>query len=118
MTQIIPAPELSQQEVRGDEVIPFDVTLAVADASETLFTVPAGKRLRSIAAVNRSSGQDEAHIALAAATPATTGDLLLARRDTASAEQLDLPEGTYAFIGGAGDTPRVTGMAVVGPPLT
>jgi hypothetical protein len=117
MTQILPAPELAQQETRGDEVIPFDVTLALADTSETLFTVPGGKRLRSIAVVNRSSGQAVAHVALAAATPATTSDMLLGRRDSAGIEQLDLPEGTYAFIGGAGDTPRVTGVAVVGPAL-
>ncbi|KKK91019.1 hypothetical protein LCGC14_2717180, partial [marine sediment metagenome] len=93
MTQIVPSPQLSQQETRGDEVIPFDVTLAVADTSETLFTVPGGKRLRSVAAVNRSTGQEDAHLSMAAAAAATTADTLVERRDSLSFDRLDLPSG-------------------------
>ena len=117
MTQIVPAPDLAQQEVRGDEVVPFDVTLAIADTSETLFTVPSGKRLRAVAAVNRSSGQAVAHMSMTAAAAAVTTDALLLRRDSLSVDRLDLPEGTYAFIGATGDSPRVVGVAVVGPEM-
>lgn len=97
----------------ADEVIPFDVTLGVADTSENLFTVPGGKRLRSLSLANMGNGS--AHVSFSAGTPATVGDFELEKRDAASEAGLDLAEGTYAFIGSAGATPRVRGVATVGP---
>ena len=97
----------------ADEVIPFDVTLAVADASETLFTVPAGKRLRSLSVANMGNGST--FLGVAAGVPATTTDLELEKRDAIAEQNLDLAEGTYAFIGSSGATPRVRGVATVGP---
>jgi hypothetical protein len=97
----------------ADEMIPFDVTLSVADTSETLFTVPAGKRLRSLSAANMGNGST--FLRLTPGTPATTGDFELEKRDAIAEQNLDLAEGTYAFIGSAGATPRVRGIAAVGP---
>lgn len=97
----------------ADEEVPFDVTLAVADTSETLFTVPAGKKLRSVTAASEGGGS--AHVSLTANTPATVANLELGKRDSFSENDLDMPEGTYAFIGASGQTPRVRGVAMVGP---
>jgi hypothetical protein len=97
----------------ADEIIPFDVTLAAADTSETLFTVPTGKRLRSFSVANMGNGST--FLRFTPGTPATTGDFELEKRDTESENNLDLAEGTYAFIGSAGATPRVRGVATVGP---
>ena len=97
----------------ADQEVPFDVTLAIADASETLFTVPTGKKLRSISAANGGGGT--AHVSLTAGAPATTANLELGKRDSFAENDLDMPEGTYAFIGATGQTPRVRGVAMVGP---
>lgn len=97
----------------ADEIIPIDVTLAVADTSEVLFTVPAGKRLRSLSVANM--GQGSCFLSTVAGVTATTTDFELEKRDAFSENNLDLAEGTYAFIGSSGATPRVRGVAAVGP---
>ena len=105
--------QLNVGDKTADEEVPFDVTLAVADTAETLFTVPAGKKLRSVTAANEGTGS--AHISLTAGAPATTANLELGKRDSFSENDLDMPEGTYSFIGATGQTPRVRGLAMVGP---
>ncbi len=105
--------QLNVGDKTADEEVPFDVTLAAADVSETLFTVPAGKRLRSVTAANEGIGS--AHVSLTAGSPATTASLELGKRDSFSENDLDMPEGAYAFIGATGQTPRVRGVAMVGP---
>jgi hypothetical protein len=97
----------------ADEAIPFDVTLAVADTSEVLFTVPGGKFLRSLSVANEGNGA--AHVSLTATVAATTADIELGKRDSFSENDLDMAEGTYEFIGAVGETPRVRGLAMVGP---
>ncbi len=118
MTVIFPGAEFTQQEVRGDEVVVFDATLAVADTSEVLFTVPVGKRLRSVAFTFRSTGNIAAFVSLTEGASATLADILVDRTNpSAAVDGLDLPEGDYEFIGGVGQQPRVRGFAVVGPAL-
>lgn len=112
------APVLLQTETRGTTAVPFDVTLAAANTSEPLFTVPAGQRLRALTVANRSNGNNDAHVNLdGGGTAATTADTLLERRDSLDLDNLDFPEGDYEFIGGVGDTPRLTGVAIYGPPV-
>ncbi len=96
----------------ADAAVPFDVTLAVAATSETLFTVPVGKTLRSVAFYNH--GEGDAFVSLTAGAAATAADTMVERRESVGLEMLDLAEGTYAFIGEAGKTPRVRGVAMVG----
>jgi hypothetical protein len=97
---------------RGDEVIPFDVTLAIAATSETLFTVPAGKQLLSVSIANE--GNVTAYVSMDAGVAATSADTEVAKRETVSLDGLGLLPGTYAFIGDAGQTPTLRGFAVVG----
>lgn len=97
----------------ADEIISFDVTLAAVDTSEVLFTVPAGKRLRSLSVANMGNGS--MFLQTVAGVVATTADFELEKRDAISESNLDLAEGTYQFIGEAGATPRVRGVATVGP---
>ena len=108
------AQQITADQRAAEEAVPFDATLAVADISEVLFTVPAGKRLRAFSLANRSAGKVSAHVSMTAGAAATTGDAELERKDSWAEGDLDLPEGTYAFIGGAGDQPRVAGVAWVG----
>ena len=116
MTLILGAEATVTGPTGADEAIPVDVTLAVADTSEVLFTVPGGKRIRSFDLANVSAGNNtDAHLSLTATVAATTGDLVLRRREVLGQTGLDLAEGTYAFIGGAGDQPRVKGIVWVGP---
>ena len=98
-----------------DEAIVIDATLTVADTSEVLFTIPAGHKLRSFSLVNVSNPNTDAHVSLAAGVAATTGDIRLGRRDSLNEDGLDLAEGTYAYIGGAGDTPTLRGIVWFGP---
>jgi hypothetical protein len=97
----------------GDQAVNFDVTLAVADTSEILFTVPVGKKLRSFSVANRSGSKISAHISMVAGAAATTGDAEIERKDSWAEGPLELAEGDYEFIGSAGDQPRVTGVAWV-----
>lgn len=110
---LILAPSAAPTVPTADEIIPFDVTLAVADTSEILFTVPAGKRLRSLSVANMGNGSS--FLQTVAGAVATTADFELEKRDAFSESDLDLAEGTYQFIGSAGATPRVRGVATVGP---
>ena len=111
MVLIISPQPLSEQV--ADEAIPVDVTLAVADTSETLFTVPVGKRLRSVDFANEGLGSS--FLSFTAGAPATTSDTELQKRDTLAENRLDLAEGDYGFIGEAGKQPRVRGVVWVGP---
>ena len=116
MALILPAAAGTPAPTGADQIIPVDVTLAVADTAETLFTVPAGKKVRSFALANVSPGNNtDAHLSFTAGVPATTGDFRMERREAGDEQGLDLAEGTYSFIGGAGDTPQVRGWVTVGP---
>ncbi len=107
------APDAAAGDALAETPIPFNVTLAVADTSELLFTVPTGKRLRAFSLANRSLSKVSAHVSMVAGTSATVTDMELARKDAWSEADLDLPEGDYEFIGSTGDQPRVSGVAWV-----
>jgi hypothetical protein len=108
---IIPAATTTAVEDRDKtEVIPVDVTLAVANTAETLFTVPTGKVGRSFSLLNDSGAPSTAHVSFVAGGTATTANKGIARRERWDEEGLHLPEGTYSFIGGTGETPRVRGV--------
>jgi hypothetical protein len=98
--------------VSADEVIPFEVTLAVAATSETLFTVPAGKSLTGLVVVNE--GTQKGYVSMTAGAAATNADLPVAKREVVNLDGTTLAEGTYAFIGDAGETPTLRGFALVG----
>lgn len=113
MTLILAGPSVATFPTGADEIISFDVTLAAPDTSEPLFIVPGGKRIRSLSLANMGNGS--AHVSFTAGAAATTADFELEKRDAASENGLDMAEGTYEFIGSAGATPRVRGVATVGP---
>lgn len=116
MSTILLPPEVTIPETGGDEVIDFDATLAVADTSEVLFTVPSGKVLREVVLVHRGGIFEDAYFNFVADDPATTSSTHLRFREVRNVDGLALPEGDYSFIGGPGDTPTVEGFAIVGPP--
>lgn len=121
---IIPAPDSTVVNVTtggppADSAISFDVTLAAQTTSQVFLTVPVGKKLRSLSVVNRSSPSAQASICMVPDTAATLANSvpLIARLDALNLDNLDLPEGTYAFIGTVlnGSTlPRIAGIATVG----
>jgi hypothetical protein len=115
MTLILAGEPAASGPTGAETAIPVDATLAVADTSEVLFTVPVGQRIRSFDLANVSGGNLTAHLSLSAGVAATTGDLPLERREVLGQTGLNLNEGTYEFIGGAGEQPRVKGVVWVGP---
>lgn len=115
---IIPSPApvtVNMEDNDKATAVPFDVTLAVDNVSETLFTIPAGRKLRGFSIVNKGPGI--AHVSMVANAAATTADTELTKDDDAwSEDHLDLPEGDYEFInGGATNNPRLVGVAWHGP---
>lgn len=113
---IIPSPAAAVVDLKPKmTAIPFDVTLAVDNVSEPLFTVPVGRRLRGFSIVNKGPGI--AHVSMVANAAATTNDTEMTKSDDAWSEDgLDLPEGDYDFInGGATNNPRLVGVAWHGP---
>ena len=113
MTPIIPSTQVTVETPAADQAIPFDVTLAVANTSEVLFTVPVGKLLRGFSLVNRSAGNVSAHISMAAGAAATTSDTEIEKRGAWGEMHLALAEGDYEFIGSTGAQPSVQGVAWV-----
>lgn len=112
---IIPAPEVTVTLEDRDKVTPtpVDETLSVASTSQTLFTVPPGQKLRAFSLVNRGPGG--VHIRLASGAATTADTELEKKNDSWSEDDLDLPAGTYEFIGALANRPRVTGLIWTGP---
>lgn len=106
MPFIVPASAKSA----ADEVLPFDVTLAVANTSEALFTVPVGKKLRGVAITNVGPGK--AYFSFDAGAAATVADVGIEKNDSLGVEDLELAEGDYEFVSSA--LTRLRGFATVG----
>ena len=115
---IIPSPAAVTVNMEDNDkatAIPVDMTLTTANASQTLFTIPALRKLRGFSLVNKGPGK--ARISMVAGAAAVATDTELEKGDDAwSEDHLDLPSGTYAFInGGATNTPRIVGVVWHGP---
>lgn len=112
MSPIIPTPPDSTTPEDRDrtESLAVNKTLAVADTSEVLFTVPVGKVARavdlSIPVLPLSGGHAYVNFNGAAATVA---DSKVPRGGALSQDFLELAAGDYEFIGEVGKTPTVEG---------
>lgn len=93
---------------RADDYVPIDITLAVADTSEPVLTVPSGKRVRALSLLNRSL--ETAFVSFSGT--ATTGDIELRRLRQLALDNVDFA--AISFIGDTGDTPRLTGYVLLG----
>lgn len=111
-------PASASAEDRDANPIPVSKKLAVAATSEVLFTIPVGQVGRRASLVNRP-GNGDAWIAMTAGVAAVAdaaGMLRLRAGDAWAEEGMELAEGTYAFIGNAGQRPEVYGAMFSGAP--
>jgi hypothetical protein len=94
----------------GDEAVPFNLTLAVADTSEPVAAVPVGKVIRAVT-INNLETSASVFVNLGAA--ATLTSLEVAARKQLS--QDGLAATSVEFIGEAGEQPSISGYLLVGP---